>query len=439
MSAANNTVILVGRTNVGKSTFFNRLSSSIKTIAYDMPGVTRDIVRDEVNFHDHKFTLVDSGGITIIPSNDEIDQNVRKQVINELENSDLVLFIVDGAAGVLPEDKDIARYLHKTGKKVLLVLNKADKKAVQENLYDFYSLGFNDIFQVSAEHGDGITKLLDKVVELLPKKKDDKEESKFSVALLGKPNVGKSSLMNMLLKEERSIVNPLAGTTRDPVSEDINFYSETIKLIDTAGIRRKRAVNEDLEGMMVKSSFHAVRNANVILLLIDGSMGSITDQELKLAFYIFEEGKALIILNNKQDLMDAEKKIWQDTSLEPYKYFLKKVEWLNISCKSGKNIGKILPLVTKVWQKYNFRINDHELFQFLFEAMKRRPLYHKTILLKIYGAEQRGVAPMHLVLYVNYPEWFGPTQLGYFENQLRREYDLKGVPITFSLKKGKPA
>lgn len=432
-------IMLVGRTNVGKSTLFNRLASDNKTIAFNAPGVTRDIVHDTVTYRDKTFDLVDSGGISLIPSKDIISEAIERRVRQEVEKASVLVFLVDGSVGLVPSEERIAAHLHKTGKPVIVAVNKADVKATKDNIHDFYALGFDKVLEISAEHGTGITDLLEEVTKFLPQTTQLKEEAGYAVALLGKPNVGKSSLMNTLVKEERSIVTEQAGTTRDPVAEQVRFYSENIKLVDTAGIRRKRAVTEDLEGLMVKSSFQAVRTANIVLLLLDGSQGAISDQELKLAFYIFAEGKALIILNNKQDLVDAEKKLWLDTSLEPYEYFLKKVEMLNISCKSGKNIGKILPLVQKVWQRYNFKINDHELYQFLYDSLVRKPLYHKTIMLKLYGAQQKGTAPMHIVLYANYPEWFGDSQLGYLENCLRKKYDLKSVPITFTVKKGKPA
>ena len=431
-------IMLVGRTNVGKSTLFNRLAKNIKTIIFDAPGVTRDIVADIINYKNISFEMIDSGGISLLPTKDSIDAAVERQVKNQLDKCAALVFVVDGSAGVMPNDERIAAFLHKSGKPVILAINKADVKITQDNIHDFYKLGFENIVEVSAEHGSGIHDLLETVAKFLPRDLPEvKDDYNYAVALLGKPNVGKSSLMNALLKEERSIVNEQAGTTRDPVVGNIKFHSEPIKIVDTAGIRRKRAVTQDLEELMVKSSFQAVRTANIILLLLDGSMGAISDQELKLAFYIFQEGKALIILVNKQDIVDDEKKLWLDTSLEPYEFLLKKVEMLNISCKSGKNIGKIMPLVNKVWEKYNLQINDHELYQLFYKNLEKKPLYHKTILLKLYGAKQSGVAPMHIVLYVNYPEWFEQTQLGFFENLLRKNYDLKGVPITFSVKKGR--
>ena len=431
-------VMLVGRTNVGKSTLFNRLAPNIKTITYDAPGVTRDIVHDTIMYNDFSFELIDSGGISLLPTKDLIDESVEKQVKKELEKAAVLLFVVDGTAGIMPNDERIASFLRKSGKNVILVINKADVKKTQENITDFYKLGFDKIIEVSAEHGTGATELLDEIIALLPAKVEFQNDYNYSVVLLGKPNVGKSSLMNALLNDERSIVNAKAGTTRDPVIENIRFYSEAIQLVDTAGIRRKRAVTEDLEGLMVKSSFQAVRTANIVLLLLDGSAGAISDQELKLAFYIFQEGKALIILNNKQDIVDDEKKIELETSLEPYNFLLNKIEMLNISCKTGKNIGKIMPLVNKIWEHYNFKINDHELYQLFYNNLTSKPLYHKTVMLKLYGAKQSGTAPMHIVLYGNVTEWFGPSQLSFFENLLRKNYDLKGAPVTFSVKKGRP-
>jgi len=250
--------------------------------------------------------------------------------------------------------------------------------------------------------------------------------------LLGKPNVGKSSLMNLLLQKERAIVSPEAGTTREALAERVTFYQEDIQLSDTPGVRRMRSVTEPLEGMMVQSTMQALKNSDIVLLLIDASAESVVDQELKLAFYAFDsQYKALMILFNKTDLVDEVTKVRFDHALSEYDFFLKKIITLNISCKTGKNVGKILSVVKEVWDRHSSQFNQNELTQLFKEASVRRPLYHNRNLLMFFSAHQISTAPVTIVLHVNQPTWFGASQLAYYEKVLRQKYDLRGVPVKF--------
>jgi len=430
-------VAIVGRTNVGKSTLFNRLSESVKTLTLDFCGVTRDFVKDTVSWNGSTFELIDSGGLVLRKTQDVIDEKVRQIALNMVKESDVAIFVCDGTVGVLPEDIEIAKLLRQLDKKVILVINKADTKIAQENEFEFQKFGFKQSVFISAQHGTGIGDLLDLIVENLGQKanRSDDEEPIYKITLLGKPNVGKSSLLNILLEEERSIVTDIPGTTREAISEKIRFYKESIQITDTAGVRRKRSVTETLETLMVKSTFDAVKNSDIVLLLLDVSMAEISDQELKLAFYVFEQGKALILLFNKEDLLDPEKKKDLEYSLSPYEYFMKKVEVLNISCKSGKNIGRILPLVTKVWARYSHHFTDIELTELFKIALTRKPLYHKTLPLVVYAVRQVKNAPITLVLFVNNPAWFDDSHKAFFENTMRAKYDLKSAPIIFMIRK----
>jgi GTP-binding protein len=273
----------------------------------------------------------------------------------------------------------------------------------------------------------------------LPEKKIIKEEFEPTcrVVLLGKPNVGKSSLMNLLLKKERSIVADVPGTTREAISERITFYQEDMLITDTPGVRRKRSIDEPLESLMVKSTLHAVKDTDIVLLLIDASQGTIADQELKLAFYAFnEQYKSVILLYNKTDLVEGYAQEQLSRDMQFYEHFLKKVVTLNISCKTGKNVGRILPLVKQVWQRYTMTIPKHELIRVLKEALLRTPLFHKTQRLDVHWARQLSSAPMTILLMVNEPQWFGESQLAFFENVLRKNYDLKGVPVRFVVRGG---
>ncbi len=431
-------VVIVGRMNVGKSTLFNRLSTRVKSLTLDYEGVTRDFIKDIVSWRGVTFELIDTGGISLKKQESAIDEAVRQIALNAVQESNIVLFVVDGAAGILAQERELAAFLHKSGKKIILVVNKFDTKAAQENINEFYELGFGLLIPISAQHGLAIGDLLDAIVDELVAQPSEKEEEKpkYKVVLLGKPNVGKSSLLNLLLKKERAIVADLPGTTREAIGETIKFYKESIQLIDTAGVRKKRAVTEDIETLMVKSTFEAVRDADIILLLTDASEGKISDQELKLAFYVFEQGKALVLLFNKEDLTTEETQTFLEHSLEEYQFFLSKIESIAISCKTGQNIGKILPLVNDVWNRHSQQFSDLELTTLFKAELERRPLFKHTNPLFVYKAKQVKTAPITIVLYVNEPIWFGPSQLSFFENVLRAAYPLKSIPLHFMVRKG---
>ena len=426
-------VAIVGRTNVGKSTLFNRLSENVKAIALDQEGVTRDFLRDTIAWQGRSFELIDTGGISLRKTQDPILSQSRAIALSMIESADIVLFMVDGKAGLVTEDREIAQLLHKHGKTVFLVINKVDVKDAADNMYDFEGLGFPKSCFISASHGKNIVDLLELIVAHLPAPlMVEVEEPAYKVMLLGKPNVGKSSLMNLLLEKNRAIVSPEAGTTREALAELVTFYQEDIQLSDTPGVRRMRSVTEPLEGMMVQSTMQALKNSDVVLLLIDASAESVVDQELKLAFYAFEsQYKALIILFNKYDLVDEGTKVRFDHALSEYDFFLKKIITLNISCKTGRNIGRILPTVKEVWERYSRKFNQNELTQLFKEASVRRPLYHNKNLLMFFSAHQINTAPITIVMHVNQPTWFGQSQLAYFEKVLRQEYDLRGVPVKF--------
>ncbi len=426
-------VVIVGRTNVGKSTLFNRLSENVKAIALDLEGVTRDFLRDTIAWQGRSFELVDTGGISLRKTQDPILSQSRAIALSMIESADIILFVVDGKAGLVNEDREIAQLLHKHGKTVFLVVNKVDVKDAAENMYEFEGLGFPKSCFISASHGKNIVDLLELIVAHLPAPlMVEVEEPAYKVMLLGKPNVGKSSLMNLLLEKERAIVSPEAGTTREALAERVTFYQEDIQLSDTPGVRRMRSVTEPLEGMMVQSTMQALKGSDIVLLLIDASAESVVDQELKLAFYAFDsQYKALIILFNKYDLVDEGTKVRFDHALSEYDFFLKKVVTLNISCKTGKNVGRILPTVKEVWERYSRKFNQNELTQLFKDASVKRPLYHNKNLLMFFSAHQINTAPITIVMHVNQPTWFGDSQLAYFEKVLRQEYDLRGVPVKF--------
>ena len=440
MKNAHPTVLLVGRTNVGKSTLFNHLSESIKSITYDQPGVTRDFISDVVTWNSHTFNLIDTGGLTdrATASIDPLIEQVQEIVAELIQKADLILFMVDGSVGVLAQDRKINSILFKNKIPVMLIVNKTDTAASQEHSHEFYQLGHGEPLYISAQHAKGTGDVLDAIVEHLekmPQKTREIDKPAYSVTLLGKPNVGKSSLMNLLLKQERSLVSDIAGTTREAIHEPIVFHKETLEIIDTPGIRRKRGVTEKLEQMMVQTAFLAIQKSDIILLLIDGSSGQLSDQELKLAFYTFKEYKALILLVNKNDLIEeyATQTLQEEFSF--YDNLFKKIPHLFISCKDQYNIGKIIPLVNSVWQKYSQTFDPHELNDLLRDALANKPHYHQSRMLILYKAEQVKTSPITIILKVNESEWFGESQLSFFENVMRAKYDLAGVPIRFLLRK----
>ena len=431
-------VVLVGRTNVGKSTLFNRLSLGVKSIAYDFHGVTRDFLKDVIEWQGRTFEVIDTGGIALKPIlTDDVAERARLKALALIESADLVLFVCDGKDGLTQDDRALSKMLHKSGKKVILVVNKIDANIAQDQQYEFDRLGHTPVYGVSAQHGRGIADLLEAIVAHLPVTVKMREENpQVKIALIGKPNVGKSSLMNLLVGYERALVSPVAGTTREAIGERVTFYQEDILITDTPGVRRKRAVEDPLEKLMVKSTLKAVEDADIILLLIDASAGSLVDQELKLAFYAFEQkNKSVILLFNKMDIQDDFAKGDLAHNIEEYQYFIGKVEKLSISCLTGKNIGKIMPLVAEVWQRAQQRFNDEELSFWLKEELEAKPLYHSTEALELYRVQQVAVSPLALVLKVNKPEWFGPSQLKFFEGLMRKKFDLKSVPLRFFCRK----
>lgn len=428
-------VMLVGRTNVGKSTLFNRFANEMRSIVFDQEGVTRDYVHEVVSWQDKTFDLVDTGGLPLKKQADPILEQVRLQVLDLFQEAEILLFVVDAKNGLVQEDHLISKILHKTGKKVFLVLNKVDSDTMNLDCTEFYKLGFTQQFPLSAIHGRGIANLLGAIADNVSSEKIEPEKPSYKVVIVGKPNVGKSSLLNLLLKEERAIVSEVAGTTREPITEAISIHQNTIHLTDTAGIRRKKAVDEPLETLMVKSSLRAVKDADIVLLVIDGSAGTIFDQELKLLFYAAEQRKSLIVIFNKSDLVDEAKKLSIETTIAEYHFFFKKVPQLWISCLDEKNIGKIREEINTVWLRSHQSFNSTEINELMKIQLSTRPMFHSSVALRVFKIRNVQARIPTFVLHVNYPLWFGPTQLGCIENILRANYDLKGCPVQFAVKK----
>jgi GTPase len=429
-------VVIVGRMNVGKSTLFNRLSERVKSITLDYAGVTRDIIKDTVTWQNKTFVLVDTGGIDIRSKPGTLTSKVREVALTVLERAMLVLFVIDGAVGLTTEDREIGKVLRKMGKSVVVIVNKADRRDAQAHQYEAERLGFQPVIAISAQHGTGIEDILDVIVQSLPSGRYEEEQPSYKVVFLGRPNVGKSSLMNALLQQERSIVADEPGTTREAISEKVAFYKEAIELTDTPGVRRKRSISGELEPIMVHKTFDAVKDAHIVVLVVDATKGELVDQELKLAFYAFNNlYKALIVVVNKQDLVTQEKTVELDESLDVYEYLMDKVPMLRVSCVTGKNIGRVLPIIHTVWQRYSQLLEPQKLQAACLSALARTPLFVQQQEVQVYKVKQIHTAPITLQLIVNNPLLFGPAQIGFFENVLREEFDLIGVPLKFVVSK----
>lgn len=433
-----NSVVMVGRMNVGKSTLFNRLAPQVKSMVLDYAGVTRDLIRDVVSWNGKTFDVIDTGGISFRASEDVIIEKVRTVALQAIEQATVVLLVVDGSVGVTSGDIEISRILHKMHKKVIVVVNKSDCHITTEHLHEFNQLQHEAHIPISAEHGRNIEELLDLTTSFLPAGGSAEEKSAFGIVFLGKPNVGKSSLMNALVGHTRSIVSDIAGTTREAVSEQISFYSENIQLTDTPGVRKKRSVSDEIETLMVKEAFHAVRSAQIVILVLDGSSGEITDQELKLAFFTFSTlYKGLVLVINKSDLMTDEIRKRIDHSLLPYKHLMEKIPTIFVSSKTGKNVGRLLPLITTVRARYEQRLPSEEIQQLFISELKKRPLVRCEQFLQVFGVRQVAIKPITLALAVNNPPWFEDSQLAFFDRLLRTAYDLVGVPVKFLVYKNR--
>lgn len=425
-------VAIVGRPNVGKSTFFNRMVGKRISIVEDIPGSTRDRIYADVEWLNNKFILVDTGGIEPF-SHDIILAQMRRQAELAIETADVILFFVDAKEGLIPSDEEVAELLRKAKKPIILIVNKVDTASNPDTFYDFYSLGLGEPLAISSSQGLGMGDMLDEIVKHFSSSFiDDEKDDVIKIAVVGKPNAGKSSIVNAILKEERVIVSEEPGTTRDAVDTPFTLEGEQYVIIDTAGIRRKSRIDDEtIERYSVIRALAAIRRCDVALIVIDVSEG-MTEQDTKIAGYVHEEGKASIIIVNKWDLVEKEtntmdqyrKRIQEDLSFMSY------VPSLFISAKTGQRVDKIIEQVKYVYEKTSFRITTGTLNDTLFDAMSiTEPPSDKGRRLKIYYCTQVAVRPPTFVLFVNDPNLMHFSYQRYLENYLRKTFDLKGTPI----------
>lgn len=431
-------VTLVGRTNVGKSTLFNRLVGKRKAITEDVNGVTRDRVYDKVEWIGHEFILADTGGLDI--SNKELmNQEIKSQVEKALLESDLILFVVDGREGINPHDYEIADEIRKYNKKVIVVANKIDGANIPDHIYDFYQFGFDDLISTSAEGSKNLGDLLDKIVSFIDFSKFDTDLDATRIAIIGKPNAGKSSLVNHLLNEERMIVTDIAGTTRDAIDTYWQYKGNNYVLIDTAGLRRKNKVSDNIEYYANQRTFDAVDSSEICLFLIDATVG-VTEQDTKIAGYAHNQKKAIIIAVNKWDKVEKETNTMKNMEKEIRNKlsFALYAPIIFISVLKGQRITDLLNLIEIVNSNYHTRIKTGVLNTILQDAiMMTAPPQDKGKRLKIFYISQVQTAPPKFLLHVNDKELMHFSYQRYLENQIRQNYSLQGVPFTFEIRERK--
>lgn len=431
-------VAIVGRPNVGKSTLFNKLCGKRLSIVDDTPGVTRDRIYGKCEWLNREFTLIDTGGIEP-KTDDTILAQMREQAMLAIESADCIIFVTDMTTGVTANDADVAAMLMKSGKPVVLAVNKDDNiGAPPPEFYEFYNLGLGDPISVSAVHGHGTGDLLEAVFKNLPPEEpDDYDENAIKVAVIGKPNVGKSSLVNFIAGEERSIVSDIAGTTRDAIDSEVVRGDDRYIFIDTAGMRRKAKVIENIEHFSVLRALMAVDRADVCVVMIDATVG-FTEQDSKVAGYAHDKGKACVIAVNKWDAIpDKTDKTMQEFTkkLENDFSFMSYAPFVFISAKTGSRVEKLFDLIKVVHEQHNRRISTGVLNDMLNYATSRvQPPSDKGKRLKVYYMTQASSAPPTFVIFCNSKELFHYSYQRYLENQIRESFGLDMTPIKITIR-----
>ncbi len=429
-------IAIVGRPNVGKSTFFNKVAGRKISITEDRPGVTRDRIYVDSEWRGKPFTLVDTGGIE--PGSEDIMwKQIALQAQLAVETADVILFFTDGREGLTSSDYDVAEYLRRSKKPVLLVVNKIDEYS-EDKLFEFYALGLGEPFAVSAEHSRGIGDVLDRAVEWFGKGESAEDDS-LKIAVVGKPNAGKSSLVNRILGEERTIVTPIAGTTRDAIDTPFERGGRRYTVIDTAGIRRKRSVSDDVEYYSVLRAFDAIRRADVVLLVVDCGEG-ITEQDVRIIGQVHEAGKPSVIVMNKWDTVEKDTHTIEkfEAKLKEDLKFMDYFKSVYISAKTGQRVDRVLDLCGEVYDHSRFRIPTGALNDLLMDAMRiSEPPSYLGRRMKLYFASQVSVGPPMFVLMVNDEKLLHFSYERYLENVIRGAYDFSGTPIRIQVRSKK--
>ena len=429
------TVALVGHPNVGKSTLFNRLIGQRKSIVDDQPGVTRDRIYGLAEWLTQEFWLIDTGGIQL--ENQDFATEINAQVDIAMEEADVIIMLCDANDGVTQDDVFIARKLQKSGKPVILAVNKADNEKIRMGIYDFYQLGLGDPMPISGTHGLGVADVLDEVIKVLPEKEIKPYEGLTTFCVIGRPNVGKSSLVNAILKEDRAIVSNIEGTTRDAIDTPFTYEGREYVIIDTAGMRKRGKIYENVEKYSILRAVSAIDRANVVLFLIDGEKG-IRVQDKHVAGLAHDAGKGVIIVYNKWDAVEKNDRTMNEITKkirEEFKY-LDYAPIAFVSALTGSKVQNLIPLIDQVHENCLLRIPTNVLNDVVLDAqMMNPPKAQSGKQLKIYYASQVAVAPPTIVLFVNDPELLHFTYARYIENRLRDAFGFIGTPIKITARK----
>lgn len=432
-------VAVVGRPNVGKSTLFNKLAGKRIAIVEDTPGVTRDRIYAKAEWLKHEFTIIDTGGIEP-ESQDVILAQMRRQAQIAIETANVIIFLVDGKEGLTGTDAEVAQMLRKSNKPVVLVVNKIDSLKDENNSFEFYNLGIGDPITISATQALGLGDMLDKVVSYFDDAEtDDKEDEYISVAIVGKPNVGKSSLINKLLGEDRVIVSDIPGTTRDAIDSYIETEEGKFTLIDTAGLRRKSKVKEEIERYSVIRTLAAVERADVCILMLDAEE-TISDQDEKIIGYAHEMNKAILVIVNKWDLIEKDDKTMNEykRKLQTSLSFMSYAPYLFISAKTGQRVNKVLQMIRACYDNYTKRIATGVLNDVINRAvLMKEPPTVGLKRLKIFYVTETGVKPPTFVFFVNDSSALHFSYERYLENQIRESFDFSGTGIKFQFRERK--
>ena len=430
-------VAIVGRPNVGKSTLFNKIVGKRIAIVEDTPGVTRDRIYADADWLNYKFTLIDTGGIEP-ESEDIIAKQMRRQAELAIETANVIVFIVDGRAGITAADEEVADMLRRCKKPIVLVVNKVDHPKFEDTVYDFYSLGIGTPISISAEQGLGIGDMLDEVVAGFEAIEDEDENKNIGIAVVGRPNVGKSSLVNALLGQERTIVSNIPGTTRDAIGSPFTWRENEYTLIDTAGIRRKRSIeDETVERYSVIRSLAAIRRCDIALIVVDAERG-LSEQDVRIAGYVHEEGKASVLIINKWDTIEKDtytveefkKKMLVDLAFMSY------VPMLFISAKTGQRVNKVMEIADYAYQQNTMRISTGKLNDIVNEAVTMNdPPVNNGRRLRIYYSTQVSIQPPTFVIFVNEPDLMHFSYRRYLENYIRKSFSLTATPIHLIIRK----
>jgi len=427
------TVCLIGKPNVGKSSLFNRLIKEKKAIIMDTPGITRDRIYGKCSYNNKNFFLIDTGGISL--GNDDFAKDIIAQAELAIDEADLILFVVDGINDLDASDYKVSEMLHKTNKKVIVVVNKLDNEARKENIYNYYELGFSELVAVSAEHNLGINDLVNIITSDLPEEEEVIDDS-LKFCLIGRPNVGKSSLINAILNEERAIVSDIPGTTRDAIDTKFKYNHEDITVIDTAGMRKKGRIYESVEKFSLLRSLKAIERSDVCVLVIDANTG-IIEHDKHIASYAIDAGKAIVIAVNKWDTVenpDSDIRKWKEEIKKEFQ-FIPYAHVVFLSAKTKKRVHTLMPEVLSAYENNTKEVKTSVLNNIIMEAVSiHEPPSYKGRRLKIYFVSQTGNRPPKFTLQVNDKGLVHFSYERYLENQIRNNIDFDGTPIILQFK-----